>query len=98
MIQLGLFDVTAGRHGGNVESAAAYARLKPRQYAQRDMVYDYIARADRIGITCRELAEMLDVGMNQISGRFTELKATGRIVKAGVRDGCAVYVAEGLVG
>jgi hypothetical protein len=93
MTQLGLFDVTATRHRGNLESMEAYKRFKPKQADQRQMVYGYVSRAGRAGITCRELATLLDVGMNQISGRFSELKASQRIVKVGVREGCAVYVA-----
>lgn len=44
------------------------------------------------GITCKELAAKMGVGMNQISGRFSELKKSKLITKIGVRDGSAIMI------
>ena len=41
---------------------------------QRARVLAEIGRAGRAGLTCKELAERWGVGMNAISGRFTELR------------------------
>ncbi len=89
-----LFDMCAGRHRGNRESREAFARISERRSAQRERVYAWVQRSGPDGITCRELASAWGCGMNQISGRFSELKASGRIRKVGVREGCGVCVAD----
>tara|TARA_S200002703_G_scaffold15436_3_gene13228 strand:+ start:233 stop:526 length:294 start_codon:yes stop_codon:yes gene_type:complete len=94
MTQLGLFDTSRGRK--NSESQAAHKRLMKgnRKQLQLNQVFGYVERAEQYGVTCRETAELMETGMNVISGRFTELKASGRIEKIGVRNGCAVYIAK----
>lgn len=88
MNQPTLFDVCARKHKGNAESAAANRRVNK----QRDREKVFAACSLRGGTTCRELATLLGVGMNQISGRFSELKRDNRIKRIGTRDGCGVYV------
>ena len=83
------FDVCANRHGGNAESIAANRRNAATRANQRASVLAACQRTN--GVTCRELAEEWNVGMNQISGRFSELKQTGEIYKIGVRNGCGVF-------
>lgn len=83
------FDVCATRHGGNPESIAANKRNAATKGDQRAAVLCACQRVN--GVTCRELAEEWGVGMNQISGRFSELKQTGEIWKIGVRNGCGVF-------
>ena len=95
MNQTDLFDICARRHKGNPESRAANKRV--RKAEQRRKVLFAILESGTVGITCRELAEEWNVGMNTISGRFSELKADGDVVKVGTRDGCAVLVAKDLV-
>ena len=87
---LELWDICASKHGGNPESQAANRRISAVKTKQRQAVLDAIT-ASRTGLTCRELALQWCVGMNTISGRFSELKADGQIQKTGVRDGCAVF-------
>jgi predicted transcriptional regulator len=58
----------------------------------RELVLFYIDSAGNHGLTCKELASTLGVGMNAISGRWTELKSAGLIEQTGRRDGCGVYV------
>lgn len=82
-------DITTGHHGGNEESTAAHARLEPNLTAQRRRVLEACSRQG--GVTCRILAEEWGVGMNTISGRFSELKKAGLIRKIGVIDHCGVY-------
>lgn len=45
----------------------------------------------RDGVTCRELCTRWGVGMNEISGRFTELHTDGHIRREGKRGGCSVW-------
>lgn len=83
------FDVCEKRHGGNPESIAANKRNAPTKGDQRAAVLCACQRTN--GVTCRELAEEWGVGMNQISGRFSELKKTDEIWKIGTRKGCGVF-------
>lgn len=91
-------DICAGRHGGNEQSAQANERGASGRAQQRALVLAEIERAGRAGLTCKELAARWDVGMNAISGRFTELKASGEIWQAVddngnriVRDGSSAW-------
>lgn len=95
MNQPDLFDICLNRHRGNQESREANRRV--RKAEQRERALSAILDANSCGITCRELAERWGVGMNTISGRLSELKAEGLVVKAGVRDGCAVLVGKNFV-
>jgi len=90
---LALFDVCRNRHGGAPESVAANIQgmRGGRRRRMREDVFAAIREAGLEGITCKELAELWGVGMNVISGRFTELKLDQRIVKCGRRDGSAAY-------
>jgi len=83
-------DICKNRHRGSEESIAAFRRMRP--IAARNRVMADIRRAGPQGITAKELAEHWNVGLNTISGRFSELKKDGLIRKIGVRDGCGVYV------
>lgn len=84
-------DVCRNRHGGNANSRAANARLAPVKTKQREEVFRAIILAGDAGLTCKELAAVWGVDMNKISGRFSELKADGRIVQVARRDGCSAY-------
>lgn len=92
-------DVCAGRHGGSPESRAAFREHRGSFSESRARVLGLIRDSGADGLTCKEAARILGVGMNQISGRFSELKmepsrivvardAKGRPVR---RDGCAAY-------
>ena len=91
-------DVCAKRHGGSPESQAAYREHHGAFSKQRSVILGLVRRAGANGLTCKEAAGELDVGMNQISGRFSELKfnhdifvvrdAANKVVR---RDGCAAY-------
>lgn len=79
---LELWDATEARHRGAQESVAANRRLGPgRKARQRDRVHRAIREAGLDGLTCRELADLWACASNEISGRFTELKAAGRITR-----------------
>ncbi|MEI7850640.1 MAG: hypothetical protein WCH86_02295 [Kiritimatiellales bacterium] len=91
-MQTDLFDPCKRKHGGNAQSVAANRKNLQHRAAQRKAVFDAISAAGGDGLTCRELAERMNVGMNCISGRFSELKAAGWIKKVNVRTGCGVFV------
>ena len=84
---LPLFDICQNRHGGNAESAAAFARVARSHSAKCEAVYSAICEAGPDGLTCKELAARWGVGMNEISGRWTDLKAAERIERVLGRDG-----------
>jgi hypothetical protein len=88
-----LFDICAGRHRGNPESLAALKRCVPQRAQQRARVLESIRASGSNGLTCRELSKAWGCMMNQVSGRFSELKAMGLVQKVGVRDGSGICVA-----
>lgn len=86
-------DITANRHKGNAESVAAFERARLHMSEGRMRVLQAIRNAPA-GLTCKELAEQWEVGMNAVSGRFSELKSAGLIRPSGARrEGGAVMVA-----
>lgn len=96
-------DICANRHGGNAESEEAFRRLAPALPQQRALVLAKIREAGPEGMSCKEVAAALGVGMNVISGRFTELRVALEILaKRGPdgwslrRDGSKVFVAKGV--
>jgi len=97
-------DYCGEKHGGNAESEAAFDRLV-ESGALREMqavVLGAVESAGPDGITCKELALALGKGMNELSGRFSELCAKHMIRRKETfggrdtsrRDGCAVWVAN----
>ena len=85
---LELWDACASKHKGNSESRAANLKANHSKAQDRERVLEACRRPG--GVTCKELAAEWEVGMNNISGRFTELKAKNLIQKIGTRDGSAV--------
>ena len=85
-------DICARKHGGNEQSKAAFAKIKPGITTQRQRVLAEIKRAGNNGVTCRELASDWGVGMNAVSGRFSELRRSRLIRADGRRVGCSVWV------
>lgn len=78
-------DITARKHGGNPQSAAAHRKRAHKGPQQRERVLAAIRLAGEQGLTCDELAERWGVGMNAVSGRFSELSRAGKITKNGTR-------------
>jgi hypothetical protein len=85
-------DPTKNKHGGNAQSNAAFASIYAHLTLRQEQVLATVKARGADGTTCREIAERHGRGMNAISGRLTELKAMGKIVQCGTRDGCAVWV------
>jgi len=83
-------DITKNKHGGNAESNLAFAKVQEKLTLRQEQVLATIKF--RGEVTCKDIAERHQCGMNAISGRITELKAMGKIKQIGRRDGCAVWV------
>lgn len=83
-------DITANRHGGNEQSDAAFESILESLSETKRRVLAACFRPG--GVSCRELAEEWEVGLNVISGRFSQLKRDNLIVKHEVRDGSAAYI------
>lgn len=93
-------DITARRHGRNPESMEAFAGVQDKLPEARAKVLEEIRGAGVRGMTCKELAAEWGVGMNTVSGRFSELKRDGLIVprygedgRPMKREGSTVYIA-----
>ncbi|HTR27235.1 MAG TPA: hypothetical protein VMI10_24910 [Terriglobales bacterium] len=86
-----LLDPCARKHGGNEESRAAnWHNLKHRP-EQRHEVYALISNAGPQGLSMKEVATIMGVQLNTISGRGTELKKLGLVEPtAEVRAGSMV--------
>lgn len=87
-------DICQRKHQGNEESVAAFERASNAMPKQRAEILRLIRNAENRGMTCKEAAEALKVGMNHISGRFSELKRDRLIEQIGSRDNSGVYVAK----
>ncbi len=85
-------DITENRHQGNPESVAAFQSIQSALPRQTLRVLQEIAAAGQRGLTCRELAAAWGVGMNKISGRFSELKKEGLVTKVGVREKSGIVI------
>jgi len=81
-------DICINRHGGNTHSEIANNTVLKEK--DRQVIYDLIVKNKTL--TSKEAARMMNKQLNQISGRFTELKASEIIEETGeTREGCAVY-------
>ena len=78
-------DICRNRHRGNPESEAAFQALLPTLSNRRQEVLLIIRKSGFKGLTVHEVAEMLGTTPNAVSGRFTELKRDGLIMKWGKR-------------
>jgi hypothetical protein len=90
-------DICAQKHGGDENSRAAHRRLVEGGglSRQRAEVLAAVRQAGVRGLTCSELAARWDVGLNRISGRFSELVRSGHLERQGRRkDGWVHVIAQ----
>lgn len=89
-------DITQNRHRGNPESVKAHNRIAPSKESSRQKVYEYALSCGERGVTTDEVAARFDTTPNAISGRLTELKALGLLVRTEVcrktNSGCSARV------
>ena len=89
-------DICENRHGGDLFSLAAHDRIAATLPDARRRALDWIRSRGSFGATAQEYADHLHVGVNTISGRFSELKKAGLVVqsrKQASRNGGRVVVA-----
>jgi hypothetical protein len=93
-----IWDVTAGRHGGNVNSRAANLRAAATKTTNQERIRTQIAAAGFAGLTLKELKIAKGdryLYPNELSPRLTELVAMQLIFVSGRRrENCSVYVSE----
>lgn len=93
-VQTSIFDICAGRHGGNEQSQAAFRSASRTSAESRAAVLAFIRSCGAHGATNKEIAAHFGKGINAVSGRRSELLADGSIVETDRRrDGCGVVVA-----
>jgi hypothetical protein len=83
-------DITANRHKNNPESIDANKRIEPTKadWRKRIALYMNCVGGDW---TLKELCRAFDKSPNEISGRLSEMKASGILEPTGERrEGCAV--------
>lgn len=68
-------DLCSGKHGGNAESAAAFAKLEPHIRDIHATILRLASDAGSGGVTVKEVAEALGRPINAISGRLSELRS-----------------------
>ena len=80
-------DPTAGRHGGNPESVAAFALVDGA--TDRRRVMEAVRAAGERGMCSHEIKDALGkAGLNEVSGRLSELKQARLLVDTGRRCEC----------
>lgn len=91
-------DPCARKHGGNEQSEEAWRTARISLCDSRRRVLHSVKCAGFTGATSKEIARDLNVPLNTISGRFSELKRMHMIRrrtdtrgKTITRDGCAVW-------
>jgi predicted transcriptional regulator len=70
-------------------SLVKYKEIKPELRKWQKIVLDCVVKYGEI--TSKDVAFKLNVQLHKISGRFTELKAKGKIIEIGRRDGYAIF-------
>lgn len=84
-MQTNLFDdICANKHGG--AETSKLANRKATKERDRETVLTLIRRHGGRGITLHEVGDLMGKPANTISGRFTELRANGKIFHQGKRD------------
>jgi predicted ArsR family transcriptional regulator len=77
MNQLSIYDVTFFKHGGNEFSAQANKSIKSSKEQLRHRIYQHIQKVG--DATSEEIVEALDLPLQTVSARMSELKAIDRI-------------------
>lgn len=83
-MELSHIDPCRRRHRGASTSVQAWQRCKDGLTMMQKEVFEIIQRMPE-GATCDQVAQMLGVGVNSVSGRFTELKRNWLIRDTGQR-------------
>lgn len=92
-MQTGLFkndDICARKHRGSPTSIAANERASKHKVANTAKILNFAIK--NMGrCYSKQVARALNIPLNSISGRFSELRKAGTLVDTGeVEEGCAV--------
>lgn len=82
---LPLFDITAGKHGGNPESEAAHNQIIGTKTDIWDRIERFAIALGTYGLTADELALAWNCELGHVAPRVTELKVNARLVETAVR-------------
>lgn len=88
-------DICARKHGGNEQSKAAFTQIYPDLSDAQFKVFVEIKVTRDYGLTVDQISERMNTTPNAVSGRVTELRIKGKIVKKGTRktrSGCSASV------
>ena len=85
-------DITANRHRGAATSVDAHCRITAELPERRRQVLEWIRSRGVLGATVHEVAAHFGVSPNVVSGRLTELRVAGLILKNGARRGHAAVL------
>ena len=89
------FDPSSRKHHNNPQSVAAHDRVKHTKQDTYKKIMNLLQARGEYGATSKEIAEAFGVGLNTISGRFSELKVMNWIYETGERrNGAAVLRAR----
>jgi len=81
------------KHGGNENSVAAHEQASETKEQRYREIIGHLAVAGEEGMTGKEIARAIGVPLHHLSGRYTEMLATGRIVRLSIkREGSGVLV------
>ena len=85
-------DIASNRHRGNIQSELAFqqATKSGKIDTDRRKVLEAVIDSGARGLTCKELASRWGVVMNNLSGRFSELKRDNKIKQQGRRENSGV--------
>ena len=89
MIQQTFEDACASRHRGNENSRLANPSKRSKTLTQRHIL-EIIGATLETGATLKEISRAMHTTPNCISGRLTELKASGAVIVTGRRDKCGI--------
>jgi len=84
-------DICERKHGGAETSQEAFEKVQPQIKIIHQEIIGLMEHLTN-GLTSKEYAGIVGKGLNQISGRFSELSKMGMIVKTDIRrEGCAAW-------
>lgn len=87
-------DICKRRHQGNEQSQSAFKQIESTLPDWRRKVLDFIKSCGERGATNKEIAAHFGKGINEVSGRRSELLRSELIIETGQsRNRCGVVVA-----
>lgn len=70
-------DITAHKHGGDHQSQLAHESIKPAKHTLWRLIYQFITECGGRGATLHEVANGLDLPIQTVSARMSEMKCAG---------------------